>query len=124
MRAIERNIVGLFKLSGLLFTLILPRRPERLQERQDKRRESQHEQDKYMSIIKQPSVPLIPTEAKFCPTCHRLVCQLRQTKRGTQIIQNGKVLVTVGVNIITTVDGKEEKGFPIRCPNGHIVRIE
>jgi len=123
MRAIKRNIVGLLKFSGLLFTLILPRRPEKLQEGQGKG-ESQQEQDKYMNIIKQPSVPLIPTETVFCPKCHVPVAQVRHTKQGTEIIQNGKVLITVGANIIAGKGGREAKGFPIRCPNGHTVRIE
>jgi len=81
-----------------------------------------HEQDKYESIVG-PSVPLIPTETVFCPKCHVLVAQVRHTKHGTEIIQNSKVLVIAGSNV-TIQDGKEIKGFPIRCPNGHIVRIE
>lgn len=80
-------------------------------------------QDKYKSIIGSPSEPLIPTETKFCPKCHVPVAQVRHTKRGTEIIQHGKVLVTVGSNVIIQ-NGKRIKGFPFECPNGHTVRIE
>lgn len=116
MKAIKRNIVGLLRFIGILFSVfILPRKPEKEVETPD-------EQDKYESMIG-PSKPLIPIETKFCPKCHRPVAQIRHTKQGTEIIQNGKVLVMVG-NVTTKVGDKETKGFPIRCPNGHIVRIE
>lgn len=116
MKAISENMVGLFRFIGVLFSVFILPRKQVL--------ETPDEQDKYQEILGQPTVPLIPTEAKFCPECHALVCQIRRTKRGTQIIQSGRVLITAGS--ITTVkkDGKETRGFPMRCPNGHTVRIE
>lgn len=117
MKAIKRNIVGLFRFIGLLFSLFIPA-PKPGKPRTESLRV---EQDKYEAIIG-PSKPLIPTGTKFCPQCHVPVAQVRHTKRGTEIIQNGKVLVTVGSNV-TIQDGKETRGFPITCPNGHKVRI-
>lgn len=124
MKAIIRNMVGLFRFMGLLFLLIIPvPRTAKPRTKTPQEWDKPRDQDKYEAIIG-PSKPLIPTETVFCPKCHALVCLLSRTREGIQIIQNGKVLVTVGGNIITTVDGKETKGFPIRCPNGHTVRIE
>jgi len=110
---VRENVVGLFRFAGLLFSLFIPApNPNK----------TRKEGDKYSAIIG-PSVPLIPTEPKFCPRCHALVAQVRHTRQGTEIIQRGRVLVTVGSNV-TMQDGKEVKGFPIRCPNGHQVRVE
>lgn len=119
MKAIKRNIAGLFRFIGLLFSLFIPAprpnapRPETLRE----------EEDKYEAIIG-PSEPLTVVETRFCPKCHQPVCQVRRTKQGVEIIQNGRVLVTVGGNIMISKNGKRETGFPIRCPDGHTVRIE
>ena len=118
MKAIKRNIVGLFRFTSLLFSLFIPRRSKpRIEPLRDEKG------DKYAGIIG-PSKPLIPTETKFCPQCHVPVAQVRRTKRGTEIIQNGKVLITVGANVIVGKDGKKKTGFTIRCPSGHTVRIE
>lgn len=150
MKAIKRNIVGLFKFICLLFCFSLPaprRTPKTHQGLYDLARLEAHwarvallrasllaslprsgptlreEGDKYAGVIG-PSVPLIPAETKFCPQCHIAVAQVRYTKRGTEIIQNGKVLLTVGGNVIISATGKESTGFPIRCSNGHIMVIE
>ncbi|MBA7676953.1 hypothetical protein ES703_85199 [subsurface metagenome] len=118
MKAIKRNIVGLLRFIGLLFPLFLPApRPSK------PRIETPQKWDKYVGIIG-PSEPLTVAETKFCPKCHQPVCQVRRTKQGVEIIQNGRVLVTVGSNIMISKNGKKETGFPIRCPNGHTVRIE
>jgi len=116
---VRENMVGLFRFIILLFLLLLP------VPRGSKRRiETLRDKDsaKYEGIIG-PNIPLIPTEPKFCPKCHALVAQVRHAKDGTEIVQRGRVLVTVGSNV-TMQGGKEVKGFPIRCPNGHTVRIE
>jgi len=118
MKAIKRNIVGLFRFMGLLFLMLIPV-PRRTKPRRESLRE---ERDKYEAIIG-PSEPLTVAETKFCPRCHVPVAQVRHTKQGTEIIQNGRVLVTVGSNVMIGKDGKETMGFPIRCPNGHTVRI-
>ena len=66
--------------------------------------------------LKQSSVPLLPAIPHFCSVCHMLVANTRKTDRGMQIIQNGKVLVTI--------KGKETSDFPISCPNGHKVVLK
>ena len=118
MKAIKRNIVGLFRFTVLLFSLFIPA-PRPGKPRLETLRE---EGDKYEAIIG-PSEPLTVAETKFCPRCHVPVAQVSHTKRGTEIIQNGRVLITVGSNVMIGKDGKETTGFPIQCPNGHTVRI-
>lgn len=118
MKAIKRNIVGLLKFTGLLFLMIIP-----VSRTSKPRIETPQKRDKYEAIIG-PSEPLPVAETKFCPQCHVAVAQVRHTKRGTEIIQNGRILATVGSNVIVGKGGKDKGGFPIRCPNGHTVRVE
>ena len=111
----------------LLFrTFVLPSRKRdwKQEDYATKATETAEITEKYKTLVGGPSEPLSPAETKFCPRCHVAVAQLRRTNRGTEIIQHGKVLVTVGNNVLTTKDGKEMRGFPLRCPNGHTVGIE
>jgi len=120
MKGIKRNIVGLFRFIILLFSLFRPvPRPNKPRVEWDK----PQDQDKYAALIG-PSQPLIVGKTVFCPKCHVPVAQVRHTKHGTEIIQNGRVLVTVGSNVMIGKDDKKTTGFPIQCPNGHTVRIE
>ncbi len=119
MKVIIENIVGLYRFIALLLSFFVPT-PKH--DRQGVKRLVKEHEDKYVGIIG-PSEPLIPTETKFCPKCHAAVAQVCHSERGTEIIQHGKVLITVG-SIMTTQGGKKLRGFPFRCPNGHTVRIE
>lgn len=123
MRIIIENIVGLFRFIGLLFSVLILPSKSRSREGIDYRPEIDNP-DKYEALLGQPSGPLCPIETKFCPRCHVALCQVSRTKQGIQIIQHGKVLVTVGGNVTVTRDGRETTGFPVKCPSGHIVRIE
>lgn len=120
---IRENIVGLFKFIGLLCSMLIPvkrsSKPTTVYPQ-----ESKGLSDKYKAILGHDSVPLTPIETKFCPKCHVATAQLRRTKRGTEIIRNGRTIITVGSNVVIGKDGKEKRGFPIKCPNGHVVRIE
>jgi len=117
MGLIKENIVGLFRFICLLFSSFVF-----TSRRRDRETEGRGVQGKYEALIG-PSEPLVPTEIKFCPRCHTPVAQVRRTKEGMQIIRQGKLLVTVG-NVTITKDGQAMRGFPLRCPNGHTVRIE
>lgn len=120
MKVIRENLVGLFRFTGALSALIVPHRSPRRRAKKPGRQEH----SKYDRLIG-PSVKLIaPDESKFCPKCHVLVAQLRHTDKGTQIIQDGRVRLTFAGNITRGKDRREERGFPITCPNGHRVRIE
>ena len=124
MKVIRNNIVGLFRFIALLFSVfILPSRRIGWEE-VGHSLETPDEYEKYKALVGGPSEPLVPTETVFCPKCHVAVTQVRHTVQGTEIIQHGKVLVTVGGNVTITKNGQEMKGLPMRCPNGHIVRIE
>jgi len=122
MGLIKENIVGLIKFLPILLGLLLPFRqhtrvaevPVPLHTR---------ESTKYDALVG-PSEPLVPTEPLFCPQCHVLVAHLRRTRRGIEIIQNNRVLVTVGGNIIVERGGKTRTGFPLNCPNGHLVEVQ
>lgn len=128
MKVIRDNIVGLFRFVILLFSVfLLPTRKRDLRQRDSPETPSEEgtsERKIYETLLGSPSEPLLPAETKFCPICHFLVARVRHTKRGTEIIQHGKVLVTVGGNVTIAKDGKRITGFPIKCPNGHTVRIE
>ncbi len=112
MKAIRENIVGLIRFIGLLCSMFIAVIRPKLT----------NDSDKYRAILGHDSEPLAPTETIFCPKCHVGAGQVRRTKQGTEIIQNGKVPITVGSNVIIE-DGKKMRGFPISCPNGHTVRI-
>lgn len=117
MGLIKENIVGLFRFICLLLSSFVFR-----PSRRDRETEGRGVRGKYEALIG-PSEPLVPTEIKFCPRCHAPVAQVRRTKEGMQIIRQGKLLVTVG-NVTITKDGQAMRGFPLRCLNGHTVRIE
>lgn len=115
MKTIMVNIVGLFKFTCLLFLVSIPFKVKRRTEPRD---------EKYKSILREQTAPLVvSTEVKFCPICHAQVAMLRHTEKGTQVIKDGKVQLTVG-NITFSKGNKMVKGLPIKCPNGHTVRIE
>lgn len=122
MKVIRDNILGFLKFVWLLCSMFVPirmsLRPVAVCE------ETDNKETKYRNIVGHKSEPLIaPSETKFCPKCHVAVAQLRRTKDGIQIVRNGVALVTFGSNLIIQ-NGKEVRGFPINCPNGHVVRIE
>ncbi len=127
MRVIRENLVGLFKFLFILLGILFPFRLKRERPSQTRyRKETSREEPvnhKYASFIG-PSEPLIPTEPCFCPKCHVLVASLRRTKEGIKIIQNNRVLVTVGGNFTTSEGGKVRTGFPMKCPNGHTVEVQ
>lgn len=129
MKTIVANIVGLLKFILLIFTtffLPAPRRERPAPIRSDFKTEEdyQKEFEKYRNLVGESEELLGGIETKFCPKCHVPVTQFRRTEKGLQIIKGNKVTVTIGNNVTVRAGGKEERGFPMRCPNGHSVRIE
>jgi len=119
MRAIKENIVGLVRFIGLLLLVFIPH-PSAVRRIP---KETEQEWDKYGNIIGHASEPLIPTESYFCPVCHVFVAHLRRDGDKVQIIENNKVVLTTANIVVVGKSGKEIKGLPISCPNGHSVRI-
>ena len=122
MKVIKDNIVGLFKFMVLLCRTFMPHKQrERVQDTRSP--EAEDISGKYEALVG-PSEPLVPTETVFCPKCHVVAAQIRRTSRGTEIIQHGRVLVTVSGTRTVTKEGRTVTGFPIQCPHGHTVVIE
>jgi len=57
-------------------------------------------------------------ETIFCPKCHKEVCQIRQGENGTEIVQDGKVLLSLG-----NVDFLANNSVILKCPDGHDVPV-
>lgn len=118
MAKIRENIVGLLRFGLVLVGLVMPYKQPSMPAY-----EHPDTKGKYDGLIG-PTEPLVAGEPLFCPKCHIFVARIGHTEKGTQIVRNNKVLMTVGDNITIGVDGKAVKGFPIRCPNGHVVGVE
>lgn len=119
MGAVAANVIGLGKFLRILTTTFLIPKV-----RHSYKPETKEELDKKYNNFMGPSVEVIGgVETAFCPKCHAPVAQLRRTKQGVQIIRDGKVMLTFA-NVTINAGGKEQRGFPINCPNGHTVRIE
>lgn len=56
-------------------------------------------------------------ESVFCPKCHKLVAQKRVTEERVELVQNGKVLLSLS---------KQSHGnkIGVKCPSGHNVKVE
>ena len=120
MRAIKNNLIGLANFLCLFARVFLV--PHR-QQKKPPLRESVEDSTKYASLVGLSVEVISGVEPVFCPKCHVLAAQIRQTNQGTEIILNGKRVITIGGNIIIGKNGKKQTGFPVRCPNGHTVTI-
>ena len=71
---------------------------------------------KYDAIMGGPSEPFVTTEPIFCPVCHQLVTYIRREKDTIE-------MVTGNNNRIRFSTNKEDTVLPIKCPQGHTVRM-
>lgn len=53
----------------------------------------------------------------FCPKCHKLTAQIIRNEDGVKVIQNGKVLLSLG-------KGSSGNSLAVSCPSGHRVKVE
>lgn len=124
IKVVKENLTGLLRFAGLLI------KSSKKVEQAPRGVQSEHIPPgpgihKYDGLLHQPSMEYLGgTVPYFCPVCHCLVCHTRRTRQGTQIIRNGRVQITVKGNMATDSEGKQRNGLALKCPRGHIVRIE
>jgi hypothetical protein len=53
----------------------------------------------------------------FCPKCHKPAAQIKRTEEKVEVLQNGKVLLSLSA---------QSRGVKIgtKCPDGHHVDVE
>lgn len=115
MRTIKENILGLLRFIMLLCK-ILPVPQKKYQRLGNVNRKTGAQ-----GPVPEGPVVLAPEKGVFCPKCHVFVGHTRLTNNGTQLIQNGKVIITFGNTSYVDGGGKEVSGLAMSCPNGHKV---
>ena len=53
----------------------------------------------------------------FCPKCHKLTTEIRNTGERIELVQNGKVLLSLSAK-------STGNSISVKCASGHSVKVE